>query len=203
MFCGIVECIGKVVSVEREQGSVRFRIISPLAGRLQAGQSVAHDGVCLTVTNTGPDWHEVIVTTETLRRSNLGLKSAGDAVNLERSLTLQSFVDGHLVLGHVDVVARCLKIRQEGNSKWLTFGVPKKKFAPLLVEKGSVCLNGVSLTVSDCSTKKFSVVIIPYTLEHTTFQWIKEGELVNVEFDIIGKYLVRFAERYSKMDKNK
>lgn len=201
MFTGIVESVGRIQEVRREAGSLRLRIASPLAAHLHVGQSVMHDGVCLTVEQHGDGWHEVVAVAETLRRTRLGLKGSGDYVNLERAVTAQSLLDGHLVQGHVDAVARCLRISEEQGSWRFTFGIPRKKYAPLLVAKGSVCINGVSLTVATCSAKKFSVAIIPYTYSHTTFQYLSEGEMVNVEFDIIGKYVQRMVSIYLKQNK--
>ncbi|MCS6916723.1 MAG: riboflavin synthase [Chitinophagales bacterium] len=201
MFTGIVECVGRIADLQREGSSIRFRVTSPLAEKLQTGQSLLHDGVCLTVERTGTDWHEVVAVNETLKRSTLGLKGAGSGINLERALSIQGLLEGHLVQGHVDTVARCLSIREDDGSWEITFGIPRKKFAPLVVPKGSVCIDGVSLTVCSCTSKKFSVVIVPYTYEHTTFQWLKEGGWVNVEFDVVGKYLKRFAEKYGRKRK--
>ena len=196
MFTGIIESVGKIISVVSEGTNKRFIIESSISSQLKVDQSVSHDGVCMTVVKVYGNTHQVMAVDETLKRSNLGKKNINDLVNLERSMVMNGRLDGHLVQGHVDGVSLVKTIRPEGGS-WtfeFTFG---KKYSNLLVDKGSVCINGVSLTVIKPSKKKFSVAIIPYTFENTNFRLLRLGDEVNVEFDIIGKY----AERIMKTHK--
>ena len=194
MFTGIIESLGKIISVQDEGTNKRFTIESSISSELKIDQSVSHDGVCLTVVNVGDKQHEVIAVDETLNRSDLRRKKAGDFINLERSMMMNGRMDGHLVQGHVDDVARVKKISEKDGSWIFEFGFNQKN-SDLLVDKGSVCINGVSLTVIKPSKKKFSVAIIPYTFENTNFKFLKEGEEANIEFDIIGKYVQRILKR--------
>ncbi|MCC6384738.1 MAG: riboflavin synthase [Bacteroidia bacterium] len=188
MFTGIVETTGRVVASEKSGTSICFTIESPVSQELKMDQSVAHDGVCLTVTGVHGNTHTVTVVSETLQKTNLKFWEPGRIVNLERSLKLSSLVDGHLVQGHIDTVAVCEAIRDELGSHLLYFTHPEGEYF-ITVPKGSVCINGVSLTVVNSSESRFSVVLIPYTFKHTSFCQIVKGHLVNVEFDIIGKYV--------------
>jgi len=194
LFTGIIESLGKIISVQDEGTNKRFTIESSISSELKIDQSVSHDGVCLTVVNVGDKQHEVIAVDETLNRSDLRRKKAGDFINLERSMMMNGRMDGHLVQGHVDDVARVKKISEKDGSWIFEFGFNQKN-SDLLVDKGSVCINGVSLTVIKPSKKKFSVAIIPYTFENTNFKFLKEGEEANIEFDIIGKYVQRILKR--------
>lgn len=189
MFTGIVEEVGAVAAL-RDEGSNRVLTIrARMAAELRVDQSVSHNGVCLTVTRLLDDGYEVAAVKETLERTNLGLLRAGDAVNLERSLRLGDRLDGHLVQGHVDTVVRCADVRDEGGSWSFRFELPATP--KLLVHKGSICLNGVSLTIANLDDHGFGVAIIPYTYEHTTFKALRPGDAVNVEYDVLGKYVER------------
>ena len=190
MFTGIIEATGKVVTKWQEGSNVHFAIESGISPELKVDQSVAHDGVCLTVVQTLGNRHVVTAVEETLIRSNLNKLSEGDEINLERSMMLNGRLDGHLVQGHVDEVVTCNKVKALDGSWLYTFSVGKKQ-RNLLVEKGSVCINGVSLTVVKADKKQFSVAIIPYTFENTSFKNIRKGSKVNIEYDIIGKYVLR------------
>lgn len=189
MFTGIVEEVGKVTDV-RQVGSNREIIVrAGMTGELRIDQSVSHNGVCLTVVELMGDRYRVTAVEETLQRSNLGALEAGDGVNLERSLRIGDRLDGHMVQGHVDTTTSCISADERDGSWWYTFALPEER--RLLVAKGSICLNGVSLTIAALTGTSFSVAIIPYTYEHTTFRTLKTGERVNVEFDVLGKYVER------------
>lgn len=197
MFTGIIESLGRVKSIEKDRLNVHFTIESNLSGELKIDQSVSHDGVCLTVVALGAGCHTVTAVDETLRRSNLGVWEVGRKVNLERCMPMGGRLDGHIVQGHVDTTAQCVEVLETGGSWRYTF-----RYQPspehLLVDKGSVCINGVSLTVVAPVGDLFSVAIIPYTWEHTSFQDLKAGEAVNIEFDIIGKYIARHLAVYGR-----
>ena len=193
MFSGIVEEAARVAAVKADGGNVELTVECSFAHELKVDQSVAHNGVCLTVTSVVENSrYTVTAIEETLRRSNLGLLKEGDRVNLERSMLMNGRLDGHIVQGHVDCTARCVKRHELDGSVEFTFGYDvtpeKRRQGYLTVEKGSVTVNGVSLTVCLSEPGRFSVAIIPYTLEHTNFGDIREGSVVNIEFDIIGKY---------------
>ena len=188
MFTGIIEALGTVGKIEMDRANLHFSIASAISGELKIDQSVSHDGVCLTVVQTGPGQHVVTAVEETLRRSKLGSWREGSLVNLERCLAIGGRLDGHLVQGHVDTVATCVEVSETGGSWRYTFRYPPEN-RHLLVDKGSVCLNGVSLTVVEPREDLFSVAIIPYTWEHTKFRTLAVGDPVNIEFDIIGKYV--------------
>lgn len=193
MFSGIVEEAAKVAAVKSEGGNRVLTVECSFASELKPDQSVAHNGVCLTVTSLPDDRHYTVTAIEeTLRRSNLGLLRPGDKVNLERSMLMNGRLDGHIVQGHVDCTARCTERRELDGSVEFTFEYDvdpaKRRQGYLTVEKGSITVNGVSLTVCLSEPGRFSVAIIPYTLEHTNFSQIVPGSIVNLEFDIIGKY---------------
>ena len=193
MFSGIVEEAARVAAVKADGGNVELTVECSFAHELKIDQSVAHNGVCLTVTSVVENSrYTVTAIEETLRRSNLGLLKEGDRVNLERSMLMNGRLDGHIVQGHVDCTARCVKRHELDGSVEFTFEYDvtpeKRRQGYLTVEKGSVTVNGVSLTVCLSEPGRFSVAIIPYTLEHTNFGDIREGSVVNIEFDIIGKY---------------
>jgi len=198
MFTGIVETLGRVEEVRQEGSNTVFRIHSSISSSLKIDQSVSHNGVCLTVTDIQGDTHEVVAVEETLKRSNLGTWVKGVEVNLERSVKLSSFMDGHLVQGHVDDQGMCLHVEERDGSWLFTFSFNPKD-AHLLVNKGSICINGTSLTVIEPSDDQFQVTIIPYTYANTTFKHIKKGDKVNLEYDIIGKYLARYLERVAHL----
>ena len=199
MFSGIVEEAATVVAVENKESNVDLTVRCSFADELHVDQSVSHNGVCLTVVELGPDsTYKVTAIRETLDRSNIGCLRPGDLVNLERSMVMNGRLDGHIVQGHVDTTAVCTAIEEADGSRYFTF---EYKTTPemvakgyMTVEKGSVTVNGVSLTVCDSERSSFRVAIIPYTLEHTNFKTIEVGTVVNLEFDIIGKYLARLQE---------
>jgi len=188
MFTGIIECMGEVVAMEKDRDNVIFTIESPISNELKVDQSLAHDGVCLTVTQVEGNRHQVTAILETLRKSTLGNWGQGTLVNLERSMSAGGRFDGHIVQGHVDQTAVCDSVHEEGGSWFFTFTYEGDKDS-LTVEKGSVCVNGVSLTVVNSKPAGFSVAIIPYTYQHTNFKSIEKGTTVNLEFDILGKYI--------------
>lgn len=198
MFSGIVEEAARVAGIEREQGNVHLRLSCSFVDELKIDQSVAHNGVCLTVVALpGDSTYTVTAIAETLRRSNLGDLEVGSLVNLERSMIMNGRLDGHIVQGHVDTTAVCTEVVEEEGSWRYTF---RYDFDPemakrgyVCVDKGSVTVNGVSLTVCEPQADSFSVCIIPYTHEHTNFKDIKPGTKVNLEFDIIGKYIARIG----------
>ena len=191
MFTGIIESLGKITDLKVDRGNIDFTIESDISKELKVDQSVSHNGVCLTVTDTNNNTHTVTAVKETLDKSSLTNFSVNDLVNLERAMKLGERLDGHLVQGHVDGVAKCLGISVNEGS-WIykfEFDISNEM---LLIEKGSICINGVSLTVFDIAENTFKVTIIPFTYENTSFQTLKEGDIVNIEFDMIGKYLARF-----------
>ena len=196
MFTGIIEAMGTVKQLRKEGSNVHFTIESPVSAALKVDQSIAHNGVCLTVVALGQGTHTVTAVEETLKRSNLGALQPGSLVNLERAMKADSRLDGHMVQGHVDATATCVAVDERDGSWYYRF-----RYQPteehLLVDKGSVSVNGVSLTVVEPAGDLFSVAIIPYTYEHTNFRDIQPGDTVNLEFDIIGKYIARYAKLYA------
>ncbi|BDE80991.1 riboflavin synthase [Porphyromonas somerae] len=202
MFSGIVESTATVVRVVREEGTenVHLTLTAPFVEELKVDQSISHNGVCLTVVAIDLEERSYTVTAilETLQRSNLGDLKPGDLVNLERSMTVGGRLDGHIVQGHVDTTGVCTEIREAEGSHYfrIEYSVPKEMALRgyMTVEKGSVCVNGVSLTVVNSTPNSFEVAIIPYTIEHTNFKTLEVGKRVNLEFDIIGKYLARIIE---------
>lgn len=194
MFTGIIETLGSVEKLEREQDNLHISIRSSISNELKVDQSVAHNGVCLTVVDVQNGVHTVTAIAETLSKTNLGTLSEGDLINLERCTLMNGRLDGHIVQGHVDQTATCTKA-EETNGSWLyTFGYDPSQ-GNITVEKGSITVNGVSLTVVNSGDSGFSVAIIPYTHEHTNFKNIKAGTLVNLEFDIVGKYIARLIRK--------
>ena len=191
MFTGIVEEIGFLRKIKKENGNVRLTVECSFTNELKVDQSVSHNGVCLTVVGKKNNTYDVIAVDETLKRSNIGLLAAGDEINLERCTKLGDRLDGHIVQGHVDIVAKIKKIELKKGSWLMHFEYENAKY--ITVEKGSICVNGISLTVVDSGKKNFSAAIIPYTFENTNFRNLKTGSIVNVEFDIIGKYLQKLA----------
>ncbi|HNP48794.1 MAG TPA: riboflavin synthase [Bacteroidia bacterium] len=190
MFTGIIEKLGTVKNVQSDNSNLILTIASPFTSELKVDQSIAHNGVCLTVTSIDGDQYKVTAIDETLKRTNLGSLKSGDKINLERCMILGARLDGHIVQGHVDTVAEVTKI-EEQNGSWLFYFRFKSGAGYVTVEKGSVCVNGVSLTVVDSAHNTFSVAIIPYTWENTNFHSLRKGDFVNIEFDIIGKYVAR------------
>ena len=191
MFTGIIESLGKVTNVKVDRGNIDFTIESEISNELKIDQSVSHNGVCLTVTETSDNTHTVTAVKETLEKSSLKSFSVNDLINLERAMKLGERLDGHLVQGHVDGVAKCIDVSINDGSWVYKFEFDIKN-EMLLIEKGSICINGVSLTVFDIAENTFKVTIIPYTHENTSFKQLIEGDIVNIEFDMIGKYLARF-----------
>ncbi len=195
MFSGIVEGLGVVRGVRTEGGNKHFTVTCPFVGELKIDQSVSHNGVCLTVVALTDDTYTVTAIAETLQKSNLGLLREGDEVNLERSMRPDALLDGHIVQGHVDQTARCISVDQADGSWYYGFEY-EQQGDNVTVEKGSVAVNGVSLTVVDSRPGSFRVAIIPYTHEHTNFHNFSVGTVVNIEFDIIGKYIARLMKSY-------
>ena len=191
MFTGIIESLGKITNVKADRGNIDFTIESEISKELKIDQSVSHNGVCLTVTEKSDNTHTVTAVKETLDKSSLKNFSVDDLINLERAMKLGERLDGHLVQGHVDGVAKCISVSVNDGS-WIYQFEFDVKNEMLLIEKGSICINGVSLTVFDIVKNTFKVTIIPYTYENTSFKKLKEGDIVNIEFDMIGKYLARF-----------
>ena len=197
MFSGIVEALAKVVALEREKENLHITLECPFAKALKVDQSVAHNGVCLTVVRRDDKTYTVTAIQETLIKSNLGLLKVGDEVNVERSMKIDSLLDGHLVQGHVDQTAVCQDVREADGSWYYTFAYDTSA-GNITVEKGSVSVNGTSLTVVNSQHGSFEVAIIPYTYEHTNFHAIQKGTVVNLEFDIVGKYITKLARLYMK-----
>jgi riboflavin synthase len=194
MFTGIIETLGKVTELRHEQGNLHITVESAIAAELKIDQSVAHNGVCLTVVALADGNHTATAIEETLSKSNLGRLGVGDLINLERCMQLNARLDGHIVQGHVDQTAVCTGFKELDGSWEYTFEYDAGP-GNVTVEKGSICVNGISLTVVNSKASSFSVAIIPYTFEHTNMQQIREGAIVNLEFDIIGKYVARLMER--------
>jgi len=197
MFTGIIESIGTVRRIEKEGSNVHFTIVSSISEELKIDQSVAHNGVCLTVVAAESGAHTVTAVEETLNRSNLGDWQEGSLVNLERSMRADSRLDGHIVQGHVDDTAECIAVDTLEGSWYFRFRYHPTE-AHLLVDKGSITVNGVSLTVVDPQDDTFCVAIIPYTYQHTNFRDLRAGSRVNLEFDILGKYIAKYAAVYMK-----
>lgn len=192
MFTGIIEEIGSVKAISREAGNIHFTIAAKMTKELKVDQSVAHNGCCLTVVAIHEECYQVTAIQETLDKTNLNHWEIGTEVNLERCLVMNGRLDGHIVQGHVDTVATCTHYEKQNGSWKYTF---QYKDEHLIVEKGSVTINGTSLTVVDSQEKGFSVCIIPYTFENTNFKSLKKGDIVNLEFDIIGKYVAKWMQQ--------
>lgn len=195
MFSGIVEEPATVVALEKDKENLHITLKCSFTDTLKIDQSISHNGVCLTVVKKNGDNYTVTAIKETLDKTNLGLLNVGDKVNLERSMKIDSLLDGHLVQGHVDQTAVCTKIEEADGSWYFTFEYDPSK-GNITVEKGSISVNGVSLTVVNSKEKTFQVAIIPYTYEHTNFHQFKVGTVVNLEFDIVGKYITKMLKQY-------
>jgi riboflavin synthase len=193
MFTGIIECIATVEKIEKDKGNLNISLKSSITRELKVDQSLCHNGVCLTVVKLNDDIYTVTVIAESLKKTNLGELKPGDIVNLERSMSVNSRFDGHIVQGHVDEVAVCSE-SFETNGSWKY--VFKHSEQNITVEKGSITINGVSLTVVNSTSNSFSVAIIPYTYENTNFKKIVEGSKVNLEFDILGKYISKLIKKH-------
>ncbi len=193
MFTGIIEQTGRVSSIETNGSNRSFWIESALTPELSVDQSISHNGVCLTVEAVKEKTYRVTAIDETLRKTNLGNWEPGTVINLERCMQMGGRIDGHIVQGHVDGTGVCKKITDKNGSWEFTFQFPGN-FASLVIEKGSISLNGISLTVFDVGADQFTVAIIPYTFLHTNMQYLKAGDMVNIEFDMIGKYVSRLQQ---------
>lgn len=194
MFTGIIEAVGRVEAIVNDKGNVHFTISSAISEALKIDQSISHNGVCLTVVDVSNGKHTVTAIQETLQKTNLGAWQLGHEVNLERCMPAHGRFDGHIVQGHVDQTGVCTSVVEENGSWRYRFAFDASK-GNIVVEKGSICVNGVSLTVVDAAASAFSVAIIPYTYEHTNFHQLQEGSLVNLEFDILGKYIQRMMQQ--------
>lgn len=194
MFTGIIETIGTVTDLRKELGNLHISISSVISDDLKIDQSVAHNGVCLTVIELKPGVHTVTAIAETLSKTNLGQLKTGDLINLERCMQMNGRLDGHIVQGHADQTAQCTKLLEKEGSWEYTFEYDGAA-GNITVEKGSICVNGISLTVFNSQVNTFSVAIIPYTYEHTNLRNVIEGSIVNLEFDIIGKYVSRLIQQ--------
>ncbi len=191
MFTGIIEEIAEVVGCKKDRGNVHISLKSTITNELMIDQSICHNGVCLTVVDINEDVYTVTVINETLNKTNLGLLKVGSKVNIERAIRIGGRIDGHMVQGHVDQVGTCIEVKQDKGSYIYTFEY--KNCDDLTVKKGSICVNGVSLTVVSSKEGSFSVAIIPHTFNHTNLHTIKVGEIVNLEFDILGKYISKMV----------
>jgi riboflavin synthase len=191
MFTGIIETTGIVKEVTANGSNKTFWIESGISSQLKIDQSLSHSGVCLTIEEIRDENHRVTAVDETLRKTNLRTWQVGTIVNLEQCLQINDRLDGHIIQGHVDTVGTCIRRKEREGSWEFDFEFPKK-FAPLIIEKGSICINGISLTAFNVKKKSFSVAIIPYTFEHTGIKQVYEGNKVNLEFDMIGKYVYRY-----------
>lgn len=193
MFTGIIECVGEISALQQNGSNLDLLVTSGISSRLKIDQSVAHNGVCLTVVETQANTHRVTAVAETLQKTNLNRLQIGDEINLERCCKAGDRLDGHIVQGHVDQTGKCIAVTTQNGSWLYTF-----EYAPsknnLVVEKGSVCINGISLTAFDVKANLFTVAVIPYTHEHTNIKSVQQNTLVNLEFDIIGKYVARMME---------
>ncbi|MEB0249660.1 MULTISPECIES: riboflavin synthase [unclassified Mucilaginibacter] len=194
MFTGIIETLGKVTDLRHDQGNLHITVQSGIVNELKIDQSVAHNGVCLTVVGLTDDTHTVTAIEETLNKTSIGHLKVGEPVNLERCMQMNARLDGHIVQGHVDQTATCTKFTELDGSWEYTFEYDSSA-GNVTVEKGSICVNGISLTVVNSGPNYFSVAIIPYTYEHTNLHNVSEGSVVNLEFDIIGKYVARLMNR--------
>ncbi len=195
MFTGIIEDLGTIINLDKDRDNLHLTVKSSLTPQLKIDQSVAHNGVCLTVVSKTEDSYVVTAINETLRKTNLSDLSNGDNINLERAMILGSRLDGHMVQGHVDQIGICSNVKEE-NGSWRYDFTYDPSLGNLTIEKGSITINGVSLTVIDSKQNGFSVAIIPYTYENTVFKSLKKGDKINLEFDVIGKYVKRFTQAY-------
>lgn len=197
MFTGIIEVLGKVEKIVTEGTNVHYTISCPISNELKIDQSVSHNGVCLTVIALSEGQHTVTAIEETLNRTSIGRLKVGDIINIERAMSASARFDGHFVQGHVDTTASCTSVKTADGSWYFSFQYTLKP-EWLLVDKGSICINGVSLTVVEPVGDTFSVAIIPYTFDNTIFKQIKVGDTVNLEFDVIGKYITKYMQLYQK-----
>lgn len=194
MFTGIIESVGEIKSIVQNQKNIDMEISSSISGELRVDESISHNGVCLTVTDFNSQSHKVTLVDETLKKSNFSKVKVGSHLNLERSMKANGRLDGHIVQGHVDDTGKCIRIVDQSNSWLYTFKI-SKDFSNYIIEKGSICVNGVSLTCFDIKEGQFTVAIIPHTYEFTNFNLINIGDLVNIEFDILGKYINKILKK--------
>lgn len=194
MFTGIIENTGIVKEIITRGSNKTFWIASPLSNDLKIDQSLSHSGVCLTIEEIANDMHKVTAIDETLAKTNVGQWKTGTAVNLERCMPINGRLDGHIVQGHVDTTAECIAVVQKEGSWEFSFNFPNQ-FTALVIEKGSISLNGISLTIFNVGNNSFSIAVIPYTYEHTNINTVKQGDRVNIEFDILGKYVQRMMQQ--------
>jgi len=190
MFTGIIETIGVIKDIDTNGSNKTFWIDSHISGEFKVDQSISHSGVCLTVEEVKESQHRVTAIDETLQKTNLGKWTTGTLINIERCLPLDGRLDGHFVQGHVDTVGTCLSVIEKKGSWEFEIEYPEN-FAELIIEKGSICLNGISLTVFNVTRNRFWVAIIPYTFQHTNLKSLSEGDAINLEFDLVGKYILR------------
>lgn len=195
MFTGIIETMGTLTRIEREGGNVHYSLSSNITHELKIDQSLAHNGVCLTVVAIDGDQYTVTAIQETLDKTALKQWAVGDKINLERAMRLGDRLDGHLVQGHVDEVATCISVEDQDGS-WLYRFAYSEDSKNMTIEKGSICVNGTSLTVVGSEPNSFGVAIIPYTYEHTVFHQLQKGDLVNIEFDMVGKYIAKMRQQH-------
>ena len=195
MFTGIIETLAKIVDIKNSKSNLEITLSSSLASELKIDQSVAHNGICLTVVSIENDLFKVTAIEETINKTTVNKWQKGDLINLERAMKIGDRLDGHMIQGHVDQIGECIKSEIKDGS-W-EYTIEYKKSENITVEKGSIAINGVSLTVIDSMPNSFKVAIIPYTFEHTNFHSLKKGSLVNLEFDILGKYLSKMAKNYN------
>lgn len=191
MFTGIIECTGTIEKILKNGDNLTFEISAQISKELKTDQSVSHNGICLTVESVNNGIHTVTAIKETLTKSNAGSWKNGQLINIERCMTMNGRIDGHIIQGHVDATATCIAI-SESNGSWIMTFKYDFSFAHLIIEKGSICINGISLTCFNVNDTSFSVAIIPYTWQHTNLKYLEIDDEVNIEFDIIGKYLARF-----------
>ena len=194
MFTGIIENLAKIVAIENSQGNLNITLSSSLASELKVDQSVSHNGICLTVVSINNDQYTVTAIEETINKTKINKWQKGDLINLERAMKIGDRLDGHMIQGHVDQIGKCIKSETK-NGSW-EYTIEYEKSDNITVEKGSIAINGVSLTVIDSMSNGFKVAIIPYTYKHTSFQNLENGNDVNLEFDILGKYLTKMAKNY-------
>ncbi|MBC91737.1 MAG: riboflavin synthase [Flavobacteriaceae bacterium] len=195
MFTGIIENLGKVKSITKKESNINFQIQSTLTNQLKVDQSISHNGVCLTVTKINSNNYEVTAIEETIKKTNLGNLNIGSVINLERAMKIDQLLDGHIVQGHIDQTGECSQVKTQNGSWIYTFEYDNSK-KNITIEKGSIAVNGVSLTVLDSKKSSFSVAIIPHTYKNTNFHKIIKGEIVNLEFDVLGKYIAKMYDIY-------
>jgi riboflavin synthase len=193
MFTGIIETTGKIIAIQKQETNLEFTIQSPISHQLKPDQSVSHNGICLTVTEVQNDTHKVTAIAETISKTAIANWQQNSIINLERCMQINDRLDGHIVQGHVDATATCTKVQSQQGSWLYSFSYPAQ-YMHLVIEKGSICLNGIALTVFNLHQNNFTVAIIPYTYEHTDMHTLQAGQAVNIEFDVVGKYLARFVQ---------